>query len=113
MLTDKQTHTYSIQSTVMMNEMLSRGSPTDVNTIVMVTMPPCGIPAAPIAPTVAVMLELHKTHVFRKVSFANGTGKKYLSIVQKKTQINNSPKDQHLNILCSCWLQHFYMPCYK
>lgn len=75
MLTDKQTLTYSIQSTVMMNEMLSRGSPTDVNTIAMVTMPPCGIPVAPIAATVAVILELHTILVFRRVLFVDGMGK--------------------------------------
>lgn len=55
--THKQMHTYRIQSTAMINEMPWRGSPTDVNTIAMDTMPPCGIPVAPIAATVAVMLE--------------------------------------------------------
>lgn len=63
MHTNKQTHTYSIQSTVMISEMPSKGSPTDVNTIAKVTTPPCGIPVPPIAATVAVILELHNSEL--------------------------------------------------
>lgn len=40
------THTYRIQSMLMIKEMPSRGSPTDVNTITMVTVPACGMPEA-------------------------------------------------------------------
>lgn len=42
-----------------MREMLSTGSPMEVSTKVMVTMPPCGIPAPPVAAAVAVRLEIH------------------------------------------------------
>lgn len=37
--------------------MSSGGSPTDVNTITMVTRPACGIPAAPMLAAVAVILK--------------------------------------------------------
>ncbi len=40
-----------------MRVMSSVGSPTDVNTITMVTRPACGIPAAPMLAAVAVILE--------------------------------------------------------
>ncbi len=40
-----------------MSVMSSVGSPTDVNTITMVTRPACGIPAAPMLAAVAVILE--------------------------------------------------------
>lgn len=43
-----------------MYEMPSGGSPIDVNTIVMDITPLCGIPVAPIAATVAVILQFHK-----------------------------------------------------
>ncbi len=51
-----------------MSVMSSVGSPTDVNTITMVTRPACGIPAAPMLAAVAVILEnmvnesLHSKH---------------------------------------------------
>lgn len=48
--------THRNQSTAMMRVMSSVGSPTEVNTITMVTSPACGIPAAPILAAVAVML---------------------------------------------------------
>lgn len=54
-----QTYTYSIQSTATINAMPSRGSPTDDSINVTVTMPPCGIPAAPAAAAVAVILQLY------------------------------------------------------
>lgn len=49
--------TYKAQSTAIMRVMSSVGSPTDVNTITMVTRPACGIPAAPMLAAVAVILE--------------------------------------------------------
>ncbi len=49
--------TYRAQSTAIMSVMSSVGSPTDVNTITMVTRPACGIPAAPMLAAVAVILE--------------------------------------------------------
>lgn len=48
---------YSAQSTAMIRVMSSVGSPTEVNTITMVTRPACGMPAAPILAAVAVMLK--------------------------------------------------------
>lgn len=48
--------TYSIQSTAIINETSSAGSPTVSKTITKVTRPACGIPAAPIEAAVAVML---------------------------------------------------------
>lgn len=48
-----------IQSTVRTRETLSRGSPTEFSTKVMVTKPPCGMPAPPAAATVAVRLQMH------------------------------------------------------
>lgn len=48
---------YRAQSTAMIRVMSSVGSPTEVNTITMVTRPACGMPAAPILAAVAVMLK--------------------------------------------------------
>lgn len=48
--------TYRNQSTAIIKVMSSVGNPTDVNTIIMVTRPACGMPAAPILAAVAVML---------------------------------------------------------
>lgn len=48
--------TYSNQSTAMIRVMSSAGRPTTSSTITMVTKPACGIPAAPIAAAVAVIL---------------------------------------------------------
>lgn len=45
----------------MMYVMPSKGSPTDVSTSAIVTIPPCGIPEPPMAATVAVMLELQNS----------------------------------------------------
>lgn len=49
--------TYKNQSTAMISVMSSVGSPTDVNTITIVTSPAWGIPAAPMLAAVAVMLQ--------------------------------------------------------
>lgn len=48
--------TYRNQSTAMISVISSVGNPTDVKTIIMVTRPACGMPAAPILAAVAVIL---------------------------------------------------------
>ena len=48
--------THRNQSTAMMSVMSSVGSPTEVNTITMVTSPAWGMPAAPMLAAVAVIL---------------------------------------------------------
>lgn len=52
----QEVFTHRNQSTAIISEMSSVGSPTEVNTITMVTSPAWGIPAAPILAAVAVML---------------------------------------------------------
>lgn len=52
--------THSNQSTAIIKEISSDGSPTVSNTITIVTKPAEGIPAAPIEAAVAVTLELKK-----------------------------------------------------
>jgi len=52
----EKVYTYSNQSTAMINETSSAGSPNVSKTITIVTNPACGIPAAPIDAIVAVTL---------------------------------------------------------
>lgn len=58
--------TYRNQSTAMISVMSSVGSPTDVNTITIVTSPAWGIPAAPMLAAVAVMLEGTGKHSYQQ-----------------------------------------------
>lgn len=58
--------TYRNQSTAMMSVISSVGSPTDVSTIIMVTRPAWGMPAAPMLAAVAVMLERTGKHSYQQ-----------------------------------------------
>lgn len=58
--------THRNQSTAMISVMSSVGSPTDVNTMTMVTSPAWGIPAAPMLAAVAVMLEGRGKHSYQQ-----------------------------------------------